>query len=99
VSTPTPEQIHDLEQKWMIASGVLDHLMEAVETAPVALKIVTGLSDTSILFDYILTFIKNRNKGNPESAKMTEVLCAAALTRLALGQGIDMTAFEKGITQ
>jgi hypothetical protein len=92
----TPEQIHVLEQKWMLARGFLDAVLARLVADIPELAKMTGLSDASIVYDYAHAYLKIELRQNP---LIVEAIGAAAITRLALrGQEIDdMTEFEKGI--
>lgn len=98
---PSPEEIHRCEQRWGDAETLLARVMEKVlKDAPEALKKVYGLSDASIVFDYMLTFIKVQHMSDSASIRVTEVVCAAALTKLArsaTGTDNDMAQFERNI--
>jgi hypothetical protein len=95
MTEPTPEQIHVLEQKWMLANSFLNDVLARMADDLPNLKQVTGLSDPSIVYDYAHAYFRIQLHQN---TLIAEVVGAAALTRLALrGQAIDMTPFEKGI--
>jgi hypothetical protein len=43
----------------------------------------TGITDTSMIFDYMWAAIMKREMMDPDAHKFTQVMCAAAFTRLA----------------
>jgi hypothetical protein len=93
----TPEQINVLEQKWMLASEILETTLSRLLGDLPELKQVTGLSDPSIVYDYAHAFFRIQLHQN---SLLAEVVGAAALTRLALrGQEINMAPFEEGIAR
>lgn len=95
---PTPEQVHILEQKWMIASDLFDKALSHLVSDIPVIKDMTGLSDASILYDYVHAYFKVQRETDISNVIMTEIMCAAAFTKLALrGQEINMTEFEEGI--
>lgn len=96
---PTARQIHQAEEIWAQASGILDEMLVKIVHDTAELKKLTGLSDASILFDYICTTLAMTHP-HVRALTRTEITCAAALTRLAQasrGETYDMTQFEKEI--
>lgn len=80
---PTPEQIHQLEQRWAFAEQMLDGALEALRhDIPIVSK-ATGLSDNSIVFDFMHAFIMQQELRVGNSHQFTVAMCAAAMTRLA----------------
>src|SRR4051812_32793208 len=81
----TPDQVARMEQAWAHASEVLDGMIDSarIECAKVV-KDATGMTDRSVLFDYVLYQIGLAERDNPlHGHVMTMVMCAAAVTRLA----------------
>lgn len=95
---PSPEEVHKCEQRWSSAETLLDQVIEKLSANEAHLKETFGLSDASMTFDYMLTYLKYRHSQNLAEVQMTEVVCAAALTRLArraAGTDNDMAQFER----
>jgi hypothetical protein len=94
------EQIVLLEKRWVKARELIDDLMRNItHDMPVIAK-TTGLSDASLLFDFILHWVKMQNRTNPFGSQITELLLAAAATKLALtmtGRDDDMSNFERDL--
>jgi hypothetical protein len=95
VSDPTPEQIHTMDQQWMYFSTQLDKQLERLRRDIPAVYESTGLHGTSIAFAAVWGYIKQAQADEEErssslrqqprenkAVKMTEVMCAVALTRL-----------------
>lgn len=95
----TPTQIVELEHRWVNARTLLDKLLQVVTHDVPILNQITGLSDASLLFDFVYSFVMaQHNTGGPDAVQTTEVILAAAITKLAriqLGLDSDMSAFEK----
>jgi hypothetical protein len=100
---PTAEDIHHMEQQWAIANAKLDEFLAVLRHDIPVVKKVSGLTDDSIAFSYMWGFIKKSHaEGGSSAVKMTEVMCAAAFTRLvrATRAEDDMSQFEwKDTTQ
>jgi hypothetical protein len=97
---PTVEQIVLLEKRWVKARELIDDLMKNVTNDMPVIAKATGLSDASLLFDFILHWVKMQNRTHPFGSQITELLLAAAATKLALtmtGREHDMSAFEKDV--
>jgi hypothetical protein len=92
VSDPTPEQIHTMDQQWMYFNNQLDEHLERFRQDIPAVTAATGLHGTSVVFAAVWGHIKQAQadeekrsagrRGENKAVKMTEVMCAAALTRL-----------------
>jgi hypothetical protein len=95
---PTPQEIVELERRWVNARAILDELMKIVtHDAPILSKVV-GLSDASLLFDFVYSFIIAQHNTGPDAYRTSEIILAAAVTKLArmqLGLDMDMAAFER----
>lgn len=103
---PNAQQLNRLEQKWHNANTILERVMETLKADIPALEAHFGQSDAAITYDWAMHCILNSYKTNPETAqKQTQLLCAAALTRLARASRIedrdhvDMTPFESEVTK
>ena len=97
---PTVEQIVFLEKRWVKARELIDDLMKNITHDMPVIAQATGLSDASLLFDFILHWVKMQQRTNPFGPQITELLLAAATTKLALtmtGNEHDMAAFEKDV--
>lgn len=100
---PSAQQIVLLERRWVAARTLLNKLLTPIIHDVPIIAAATGLSDASLLFDYTHCYIQHQRSTSitPDDADhITEVLLAAALTKLArieLGQDNDMTEFEKGV--
>ena len=96
---PTVEQIHQMEQRWAYAEQVLDGMLDAFRQDIPKLFEITGLSDGSIAFDYVYTFIMGKEAQGSDH-RFTVALCAAAMTRLARASRADeelLTRLDKEI--
>jgi len=96
---PTPEQIHQLEQRWAYAENALDQILESLRDDIPKVSQATGLSDGSIVFDYMQAFIMTKEKQG-SNHWFTVVMCAAAMTRLARASRADdelLTRLDKEI--
>lgn len=81
ITSPTPEEIHRLEQMWGHAEQVVGNLVEAVQHDAPIVNEMTGLSDVSNTFGYIYTFITDRVKRG--EINFVSIVAAGALTKLA----------------
>ena len=99
---PTPPQIVELERRWVNARALLDELLKVVAHDAPIIGQMTGLSDASLLFDFVYCFIMSQDNAAPDAFKTTEIITAAAVTKLVrirLGLDHDMSAFERGTSQ
>ena len=81
ITSPTPEEIHRLEQMWGRAEEVVGNLVGAVQHDVPIVNGMTGLSDASNTFGYIYTFITDRVKRG--EINFVSIVAAGALTKLA----------------
>lgn len=95
-----PFKIHAAEQSCAAANEALDNILKALINDGPIVEQITGLSDESVAYDYILSFIATQhNSFGAYADRITAMVCAAALARLARASRdqIDMTHFEKNM--
>jgi phage gp36-like protein len=86
---PTAAQIHEIETRYAVANSMMDTALAALKHDMPIINAAAGLSDASILFDYVLSFIRHRHQVDPTAFVTTEIMCAAAFTKLAQGSSAD----------
>lgn len=98
IKPPTPAEIAQVEQTYAKAAEQLDILINDVMTDIPTVTENIGLSDGSVVFQYVLSYIHHIHRTDPMSVMQTAALLAAAATRLARtarGDDIDMSQFEQ----
>lgn len=93
-----PHNVHALEQNWAQANALLDEVLKALIVDVPILAEATGLSDGSVVYEHARMYFRVQDSVSPMNILTTEILCAAAFTRLALkGREIDISELEKGL--
>jgi hypothetical protein len=94
---PSAEEIHVMEQQWPTADAKLDEQLERLRQGIPNLEQEIGLTGGSVLFAYMRGFLlQSRLVHGLGAVEATEIMCAAAFTRLARATGAedDMSQFE-----
>ncbi len=83
---PTPQQLHDLEQKWAAADERVTAYIKEIQDVFVKIAKVAGTSDDSLMFDLIkhrLYAMAAQHGFTHETLQLMGTIAAAAFTRLA----------------
>lgn len=77
-------QHHLAEQQWATASHHLDSTLDNVRGYIDVVAAMAETRDPSALFDWAYSVMVSKNRLEPGSFEVCEMICAAALVRLAL---------------
>jgi len=80
---PEPAAHHKAEQIWAMASANLEGVLDNIRGDIDRVTKLTESHDPSALFDYVFSILRAKNRTEPGSFLVCEMVCAAALVRLA----------------
>lgn len=80
---PDASQHHQAEQTWAWASRHLEGVLDNIRDQSELVATLSETRDLSALFDYVFSILRIKNRTEPRSFLVCELVCAAALTRLA----------------
>ena len=81
--SPDAAAHHKAEQTWAMASSHLDGVLDNIRGDIDTVATLCESHDPSALFDYVFSILRTKNRIEPGSFLVCEMICAAALVRLA----------------
>lgn len=89
VRVPDAAQHHKAEQNYALASAHLDGVLNNIRGDMDIVAVASESHDPSALFDYVFSILRTKNRSEPGSFLICELMCAAALVRLATAPKSD----------
>lgn len=86
---PDAAKHHKVEQGWAMASAHLEGVLDNIREKSELVATLAESHDPSALFDYVLSILRAKNRSQLESFLICEIVCAAALVRLASAPKFD----------
>jgi hypothetical protein len=80
---PDAYQHHQADQTWAMASAHLEVVLDNIREQSELVATLCESHDPSALFDFVFSMLRAKNRMDPSSFLVCELVCAAALTRLA----------------
>lgn len=90
-----PRRIHAADEMYTAARNHLDKIMAHVKEMEPDIYLVGGNDDSSVLYDWLRTYIRvAEDMGGENARKVTLIMCAAAITRLVRDERTDAALAE-----
>jgi len=80
---PDASQHHQADQSWAFASAHLETVLDNIREQQDMIATLCESHDPSAVFDYVFSILRAKNRTEAGSFLVCELVCAAALTRLA----------------
>src|ERR1700724_792415 len=80
---PDAHAHHVADQNWAMAAAHLDGVLDNIRGQQELVAAMCESHDPSALFDFVFSMLRTKNRTEPGSFLVCELVCAAALVRLA----------------